>query len=85
MKKFTYTIKDDKGLHARPAGLLAKEAKKFNSKIIVTANGKTADLKHIFAVMSLGIKCATTVTITIDGEDESAAELTLENHIKTNL
>lgn len=85
MKNFTYTIKDANGLHARPAGLLAKEAKKFNSKIIVAANGKTADLKHIFALMSLGIKCATTVTITIDGEDEDVAELTLENHIKTNL
>jgi Phosphotransferase System HPr (HPr) Family len=85
MKNFTYTIKDAKGLHARPAGLLAKEAKRFNSKIIITANGKTADLKHIFAVMSLGIKFATTLTITIDGEDEDVAELTLEKYIKTNL
>ena len=27
MKKFTYTIKDDLGIHARPAGLLVKTAK----------------------------------------------------------
>lgn len=85
MKNFTYTIKDAKGLHARPAGLLAKEAKQFNSKIIITVNGKTADLKHIFAVMSLGIKCATTVTVTIDGEDEDVAALALEKHITANL
>ena len=29
MKEFTYVIKDEIGLHARPAGLLVKEAKKF--------------------------------------------------------
>ena len=27
MKQFTYTINDPLGIHARPAGLLAKEAK----------------------------------------------------------
>ena len=35
--------------------------------------------------MSLGIKCATTVTVTIDGEDEDVAALALEKHIKANL
>jgi len=85
MKIFTYIIKDAKGLHARPAGLLAKEAKMFSSKTIITANGNTADLKHIFAVMSLGIKFATSVTVTIDGEDEDVAALALENYIKANL
>ena len=29
MKQFTYTVSDPLGIHARPAGLLAKEAKKF--------------------------------------------------------
>ena len=32
MKEFTYTIKDEQGIHARPAGLLVKEAKKFESE-----------------------------------------------------
>ena len=27
MKTFEYTIKDELGIHARPAGLLVKEAK----------------------------------------------------------
>ena len=31
MKEFTYVIKEELGLHARPAGLLVKEAKKFQS------------------------------------------------------
>ena len=29
MKNFEYTIKDELGIHARPAGVLAKEAKKY--------------------------------------------------------
>lgn len=29
MKKFEYTIKDEMGIHARPAGMLAKEGKKY--------------------------------------------------------
>ena len=41
MKSFTYTINDELGLHARPAGLLVKEAKKFQSKITLTKEAKT--------------------------------------------
>jgi phosphocarrier protein HPr len=85
MKIFTYTIKDDKGLHARPAGLLVKEAKMFKSKTTIEANDKIADLKRIFAIMSLGVKFGTPITITIDGEDEEAAAIALECHIRTNL
>ena len=32
MKSFEYTIKDELGIHARPAGMLVKEAKKFASE-----------------------------------------------------
>ena len=33
MKTFDYTVKDELGIHARPAGLLVKEAKNLTSKI----------------------------------------------------
>ena len=35
MKTFDYTVKDELGIHARPAGLLVKEAKNFTSKITI--------------------------------------------------
>lgn len=38
MQKFEYTVKDEVGIHARPAGLLVKEAKKFQSKEIGRAH-----------------------------------------------
>ena len=36
MKQFDYTITDALGIHARPAGLLAKEAKQFQSVCTIT-------------------------------------------------
>ena len=34
MKEFSYVIKDEIGLHARPAGLLVKEVKKFGDAFL---------------------------------------------------
>ena len=42
MKTFEYTIKDELGIHARPAGLLVKEAKKFESPSQKTAKQKNS-------------------------------------------
>lgn len=39
----------------------------------MTKNGKDADIKKIFAVMGLAVKCSETVTIAADGADEDAA------------
>ena len=33
MRTFEYAIIDELGIHARPAGILVKEVKKFDSKI----------------------------------------------------
>lgn len=86
MKKFTYTVKDELGIHARPAGMLVKEAKKYTSKISVKQeNGKMADATRLMAVMSLGVKCGNTVEITIEGEDEDAAAEGMQNFFKDNL
>ena len=86
MKEFTYTITDEAGIHARPAGLLVKEADKFKSSIeIQTASGKSADAKRLFAVMSLGAAKGDTITVKIDGEDEDAAETALSEFLKKSL
>ncbi|MFI3141490.1 MAG: HPr family phosphocarrier protein [Clostridia bacterium] len=73
MKTFEYTIKDELGIHVRPAGLLAKEGKKFSSKITLTAKGKTVEITKLMALMGLGVKTGETVKIEITGDDEDAA------------
>ncbi|MBP3457846.1 MAG: HPr family phosphocarrier protein [Lachnospiraceae bacterium] len=78
MKTFDYTIKDAIGIHARPAGLIVKKAKEFESAITMTKDGKSADLRKLMALMSLGVKCGDTVTITVEGSDEDSAASAME-------
>ena len=70
MKTFTYIITDEIGIHARPAGLLVKEAKKYTSKIVLSANGRSAEATKLMAIMGLGVKNGQEVEIAIEGGDE---------------
>ena len=73
MKKFEYVVKDEVGIHARPAGLLVKEAKKYESKITISKDGKSAEATKLMAVMGLGVKCGQSVEVSVEGGDEDAA------------
>ena len=85
MKEFTYIIKDNLGIHARPAVMLVKEAEKFKSEITFTTKGKTADAKKIFALMSLAAKQGDEIKVTISGEDEENAQQTIQTFLNNNL
>jgi len=85
MKSFDYTITDEIGIHARPAGILAKKAKEYASRITITKGGKTAEAQKLMAVMSLGVKKGETVTVSAEGEDEEKAATDMETFFKENL
>lgn len=85
MKEFNYVITDPIGIHARPAGLLVKEAKPFTSRITLEANGKSAEVTKLIAIMSLGVKSGDQVVIKAEGEDEDAAIAKMEEFMKENL
>lgn len=85
MKEFKFTIKDEAGIHARPAGLLVKAAGEFQSTITIIKDGKSADAKRIFGIMGLGAKCGDELTITADGADEDAAIASLEKFMNENM
>ena len=85
MKSFDYTITDEIGIHARPAGILAKKAKEYASRITITKGGKTAEAQMLMAVMSLGVKKGETVTVSAEGEDEEKAAADMETFFKENL
>lgn len=73
MKEFTYTITDPVGIHARPAGMLAKKAAGFKSTVTIIKGEKKADTRRLMALMGLGIKCGETITVQAEGEDEQVA------------
>lgn len=85
MIEFSYIIKDNQGIHARPAGLLVKKASSFKSDISISKDSKTADAKKLFAIMGLGVKSGDLINIQINGEDEEEALTELEEFIKLNL
>lgn len=85
MKSFTYTITDEVGIHARPAGLLVKKAKEFDSTITIEKGGKSVNASKLMALMGLGVKCGETVTVTAEGSDEEKAAAELEEFFKSNL
>ncbi len=85
MKTFDYVITDSIGIHARPAGMLVKEAKELNASVTVACKGKQADARKLMALMSLGIRHGDTVTVTIEGEEEAEAEKRMKYFFEQNL
>ncbi len=85
MKKFNYVIKDEIGIHARPAGLLVKEAKNYESKITVSKAGKSAEARKLMALMGLGVKCGDEIEVTVDGADEDKAFEEMKLFFENNL
>ena len=86
MKQFDYTINDPIGIHARPAGMLVKEAKTFADTVItVTKNGTTVKAAQLMMLMSLGVKQGDEVTVAADGANEDAAIAALKAFFEANL
>lgn len=85
MKEFKYVITDELGIHARPAGLLVKEAAKFQADIKIKKGEKEADAKRIFGIMGLAAKKGDEIALTADGADEADAIAAIEEFLKANL
>ena len=85
MQKFEYVITDEIGIHARPAGLLAKCAKQFESDVIIACNGKSASAKALMSVMALGVGHGAAVSITVEGIDETEAVVAVKQFMFENL
>ena len=85
MKQFAYVITDPVGIHARPAGMLVKEAKQFSIKIMLQKGEKAADATRMMSVMGLGVKCGDTLSVSIEGADEDAAAGAMQAFFQANL
>ncbi len=86
MKEIKYTITDPLGIHARPAGLLVKEAAKFPCAVNISVGGGNAvDAKRIMGVMRLAVKQGMEISMTFDGAEEEAAAQAMEAFLKANL
>ena len=86
MKNFEYTITDPIGIHARPAGLLAKAAKGFGDTVVtVTKDGNTVKASQLMKLMSLGVKQGNTITVAAEGPAEDEAIAAMKKFFEENL
>ncbi len=85
MKSFDYTIKDEVGIHARPAGQLAKLCKEFSSTVTISKGEKSASATKLMMLMGLGVKCGDVITVKAEGDDEDTAIEKVKEFLEENL
>jgi phosphocarrier protein FPr/phosphocarrier protein len=64
---------DPHGMHARPAGLLADCAKRFDAEITLRANGLRANGRSAVSLLLLGVQKGDMITVAARGADAEAA------------
>lgn len=79
MVKVSYTIKNEEGLHARPASDFCKTAEKFKSSIVIIKDGEEFEAKSILMVLCAGAAKGDTIEIKAEGADEQEAVEALIN------
>ena len=78
------TIKNQVGLHARPATYFIQKANEFKEEIKVTKDEREVNGKSLLGVLSLGITRGSSITISATGENEQAAVEALVALIESN-
>lgn len=73
-------ITNPTGLHLRPAGILCKEAMKFQSIVTFKYRGNIANAKSVLSVLGARIKSGDEIELVCEGEDEACA---LESLVKS--
>lgn len=85
MKTFQYVIQDELGIHARPAGMVARIAKKYESTVEIGKGDKNVLASQLLMLMSLGVKKGDEVSVSIEGADEEEAYRELKAFFEENL
>ena len=80
----TIVVRAEDGLHMRPAGVIAREAGKYDSNVSIVVGDKKINAKSLVNIIAACIKKDTEITFECDGPDEEEAlakmvELEAEN------
>jgi phosphocarrier protein len=74
-----YIILDPNGMHARPATALIKLSRQFKSAFCLKKDGMQIQMRSMLNILSLAAKGGDTITLIIEGEDETEAEKAFDN------
>ena len=78
------TIKNNVGLHARPATFFIQKANSFKSSIWVEKEDRRVNAKSLLGVLSLGVTQGEAITVAANGSDEKEAVDSLVDLVSTN-
>ncbi len=82
MKELEIIVKNETGLHSRPADLFVRTSKLYESTITVKKGDSSANAKAILKVILLNVCQNDKIIITTEGSDESEAIEDLKNLIE---
>jgi phosphocarrier protein len=71
-------VVNELGLHARVASRIVREARKFESSVLVQKEGKSYDLKNVIGVITVNAKKGDVLTVEFEGTDEIEAAEVIE-------
>ena len=84
MQHATLVVHHEVGLHARPAAVFVKTAKRFVSDISVVKDEREVNAKSILSILTLGVNKGAEITIKAEGEDEQRAVRALQELVESN-
>jgi len=73
-------IRNELGLHARPAALLAQTANDFQSDIFFALDGSEVNAKSVLDILSLAAAKGRAITVRAEGIDAESAVQELEKY-----
>ena len=68
-----FSIQNELGLHARPAGLFVSLASRFTSEISVGRGDEWVDGRSVLSLLSLAASCGSQLRIRAEGPDAARA------------
>lgn len=84
MATHSFTLVNEHGLHARPAGLIVQTCSKFQSSMSLVKNGQSFNCKSVLGIMKMGAAKGDNLTLEVTGADEAEALAAMKALISAN-
>ncbi len=83
MVERTFVVKNEYGIHARPARLIVETASQFQSDVFISKTGEEINAKSIMGILMLEARQGSELVLRVEGEDEEKAIEALEKVFAT--
>ncbi len=85
MKNQKIIVKNQSGLHLRPAGIVCRTAMLYKSHISLNFGNTSANAKSVLSVLGAGVKTGDEIEIICEGADEQEALEAMVNLFESGL